>query len=34
MLPAADGNKTKAAKNLKIGRTSLYEKIQKYNIPL
>lgn len=33
-LKATDGNKTKAAKNLEIGRTSLYEKIQKYNIPL
>ena len=33
-LQAADGNKTKAAKSLEIGRTSLYEKIQKYNIPL
>ncbi len=33
-LKAADGNKTKTAKILKIGRTSLYEKIQKYNIPL
>ena len=33
-LIAADGNKTKTAKNLKIGRTSLYEKIQKYNILL
>ena len=31
-LSAADGNKTRAAKNLEIGRTSLYEKIQKYNI--
>jgi len=33
-LKATDGNKTKTAKNLKIGRTSLYEKIKKYNIPL
>lgn len=33
-IKAADGNKTKAAKNLEIGRTSLYEKIEKYNIPL
>ena len=33
-LQAANGNKTKAAKTLEIGRTSLYEKIQKYNIPL
>ena len=33
-LNAADGNKTKTAKNLEIGRTSLYEKIQKYNIYL
>jgi PAS domain S-box-containing protein len=33
-LKAADGNKTKAAKKLEIGRTSLYEKIQKYNISL
>jgi len=33
-LNATDGNKTKAAKKLEIGRTSLYEKIQKYNIPL
>ena len=33
-LEAADGNKTRAAKSLEIGRTSLYEKIQKYNIPL
>ncbi|MBW9154458.1 sigma-54-dependent Fis family transcriptional regulator [Clostridium estertheticum] len=33
-LKATNGNKTKAAKKLKIGRTSLYEKIQKYNIPL
>ena len=33
-LKATDGNKTKAAKKLEIGRTSLYEKIQKYNIPL
>ncbi len=33
-LKASDGNKTKAAKNLEIGRTSLYEKIKKYNIPL
>jgi PAS domain S-box-containing protein len=33
-LKAADGNKTRAAKNLEIGRTSLYEKIQKYSIPL
>ena len=31
-LNAADGNKTKTAKSLEIGRTSLYEKIQKYNI--
>jgi transcriptional regulator with PAS, ATPase and Fis domain len=31
-LHAADGNKTKAAKILKIGRTSLYERIQKYDI--
>jgi transcriptional regulator with PAS, ATPase and Fis domain len=33
-LNATDGNKTKTAKVLGIGRTSLYEKIQKYNIPL
>ena len=33
-LNAAEGNKTKTAKILEIGRTSLYEKIQKYNIPL
>jgi PAS domain S-box-containing protein len=33
-LKASNGNKTKAAKNLGIGRTSLYEKIQKYKIPL
>ena len=33
-LSATDGNKTKAAKILGIGRTSLYEKIQKYDIPL
>jgi len=33
-LKATDGNKTKTAKILGIGRTSLYEKIQKYNIPL
>lgn len=33
-LKATDGNKTKTAKILKIGRTSLYEKIQKYDIPL
>jgi PAS domain S-box-containing protein len=33
-LETANGNKTKAAKYLEIGRTSLYEKIQKYNIPL
>ena len=33
-LKATNGNKTKAAKKLEIGRTSLYEKIQKYNIPL
>ncbi|MBU3112893.1 sigma-54 interaction domain-containing protein [Clostridium lacusfryxellense] len=33
-LKSTDGNKTKASKILKIGRTSLYEKIQKYNIPL
>ncbi|MBK5241033.1 sigma 54-interacting transcriptional regulator [Clostridium sp.] len=33
-LKASDGNKTRAAKNLEIGRTSLYEKIKKYNIPL
>ena len=33
-LKAADGNKTKTAKSLEIGRTSLYEKLQKYNIPL
>ena len=33
-LKAAGGNKTRAAKNLQIGRTSLYEKIQKYNISL
>ncbi|GFP77228.1 sigma 54-interacting transcriptional regulator [Clostridium fungisolvens] len=31
-LRAADGNKTKAAKILDIGRTSLYEKIEKYKI--
>jgi transcriptional regulator with PAS, ATPase and Fis domain len=31
-LNSADGNKTKTAKSLEIGRTSLYEKIQKYNI--
>ncbi|MBZ9685311.1 sigma 54-interacting transcriptional regulator [Clostridium estertheticum] len=31
-LNAADGNKTKTAKNLEIGRTSLYEKIQKHKI--
>ncbi|MCB2307661.1 sigma 54-interacting transcriptional regulator [Clostridium estertheticum] len=33
-LKSTNGNKTKAAKKLEIGRTSLYEKIQKYNIPL
>ena len=33
-LRATNGNKTKAAKKLEIGRTSLYEKIQKYNISL
>lgn len=33
-LKAANGNKTRTAKNLKIGRTSLYEKIKKYTIPL
>ncbi|MGH4050540.1 MAG: sigma-54 interaction domain-containing protein [Clostridium sp.] len=32
-LQSTDGNKTKTAKILKIGRTSLYEKIKKYNIP-
>ncbi len=32
-LETANGNKTKTAKNLGIGRTSLYEKLQKYNIP-
>ncbi len=31
-LRAAKGNKTKAAKILDIGRTSLYEKIEKYKI--
>lgn len=31
-LRATDGNKTKAAKILGIGRTSLYEKIEKYKI--
>lgn len=31
-LRASDGNKTKAAKILDIGRTSLYEKIEKYKI--
>lgn len=31
-LRASDGNKTKAAKFLDIGRTSLYEKIEKYKI--
>lgn len=31
-LRAAEGNKTKAAKILDIGRTSLYEKIEKYKI--
>lgn len=31
-LRAADGNKSKAAKILDIGRTSLYEKIEKYKI--
>jgi PAS domain S-box-containing protein len=31
-LRATDGNKTKAAKILDIGRTSLYEKIEKYKI--
>jgi PAS domain S-box-containing protein len=33
-LRASDGNKTKAAKILDIGRTSLYEKIEKYKIKL
>ena len=33
-LKASNGNKTKTAKILGIGRTSLYEKILKYNIPL
>ena len=33
-LRASDGNKTKAAKILDIGRTSLYEKIEKYKIQL
>lgn len=32
-LESANGNKTKTAKSLGIGRTSLYEKIEKYNIP-
>ena len=31
-LRASGGNKTKAAKILEIGRTSLYEKIEKYKI--
>ncbi|EKQ57573.1 MULTISPECIES: sigma 54-interacting transcriptional regulator [unclassified Clostridium] len=33
-LRATDGNKTKAAKILDIGRTSLYEKIEKYKIQI
>jgi len=33
-LKSTDGNKTNAAKKLHIGRTSLYEKIQKYKISL
>ncbi|MBC8059835.1 MAG: sigma 54-interacting transcriptional regulator [Clostridiaceae bacterium] len=33
-LKATDGNKTRTAKILEIGRTSLYQKIEKYKIPL
>ena len=32
-LEIANGNRSKAAKLLKISRTSLYEKIEKYKIP-
>ena len=33
-LKSADGNKTRTAKSLEIGRTSLYEKLLKHDIPL